>query len=78
MEQTGYKPVQSGYALHVFTTPLAQCCPAGLNLSFTFWEDWINNIMFDTLSSYLDYFLYYWGEDGEVYNFINIDKYSEI
>lgn len=34
--------------------------------------------MFNTLSSYLDYFLYYWGEDGEVYNFINIDKYSEI
>lgn len=34
--------------------------------------------MFDTLSLYFDYFLDYWGEDGEVYNFINIDKNSEI
>lgn len=34
--------------------------------------------MFDTLSLYLDYFLNYRGEDGEVYNFIKINKNSEI
>lgn len=33
--------------------------------------------MFDTLSLYLNYVLDYWSEDGEVYNFINIGKYSE-
>ena len=30
--------------------------------------------MFDTLSLYLDHSLDYWGEDGEVHNFINMDK----
>lgn len=34
--------------------------------------------MFDALSLHLDYFLNHQGKDGEVYNFIKINKNSEI